>query len=219
MTSGRQRGCRIAMHGAEHDDGRSIDLATSQSMIMPMLRLMIVALVSIASVSVFVPARNHELALIVTRQTAQLASATRPSPHHVVLSMSNKQEEEESSFTALIQGSGLVAQPIVWVSLYFVATTGAGLPEGPFGLVGALEGVSYLIVVGLVGSSLFKASSNDGRQASSIAERLSVVTLAVGLLVLASLVAKQGCVPNAKPILDYSDYLPVCQATPGLFGE
>ena len=31
---------------------------------------------------------------------------------------------------------GLTAQPVVWFSLYYVATTGAGLPAGPFGLLG-----------------------------------------------------------------------------------
>jgi hypothetical protein len=26
-------------------------------------------------------------------------------------------------------------------------------------------------------------------------------------------------VPNAKPLLDYSAYLPICETTPGIFGE
>jgi hypothetical protein len=50
--------------------------------------------------------------------------------------------------------SGLVANPVVWCSLVSVKTSGGGLPAGPFGLLGALEGVSYLIVVGFVVASI-----------------------------------------------------------------
>ena len=42
---------------------------------------------------------------------------------------------------------GLSVQPIVWISLYFVLTTGSGLPSGPYGIIGAIEGISYLLVL------------------------------------------------------------------------
>jgi hypothetical protein len=35
-------------------------------------------------------------------------------------------------------------------SLYVLKTTSCGLPPGPFGLLGAGEGVSYLVVIGLL---------------------------------------------------------------------
>lgn len=95
----------------------------------------------------------------------------------------------------------VLSLPIVWVSLYFVKTTGAGLPAGPFGILGALEGLSYVVLL----ASLPKSS-------------LSRVTVVVALAVLLSLVLDQGCVPNAKPLLDYSNFVPVCEAQPGLFG-
>lgn len=120
---------------------------------------------------------------------------------------------DDSFLTQVILTIGLAAQPVVWLSLYTVATTGAGLPAGPFGLVGATEGISYLIVVGIVVSSFLTKSTNVA------VERTSQVTLALALLTLASLVAQQGCVPNAKPLLDYSAYLPICETTPGIFGE
>jgi hypothetical protein len=120
---------------------------------------------------------------------------------------------DDSFLTQVILTIGLAAQPVVWLSLYTVATTGAGLPAGPFGLVGATEGISYLVVVGLVVSSFLTKSTNVA------VERTSQVTLALALLTLASLVAQQGCVPNAKPLLDYSAYLPICETTPGIFGE
>ncbi|CAJ1923106.1 unnamed protein product [Cylindrotheca closterium] len=114
---------------------------------------------------------------------------------------------------------GIASQPIVWVSLGFVATTGAGLPAGPFGLLGAVEGLSYLIVVGLVASNvIFQERTSDS--SLETAQKLSSFTLLAALLTLLSLVKDQGCIPNAKPILDYSNYLPVCspEDTPGIFG-
>ncbi|KAG7351842.1 hypothetical protein IV203_007890 [Nitzschia inconspicua] len=120
-----------------------------------------------------------------------------------------QEHTNNNNMEPILKVVGIVSQPIVWISLYFVETTGNGLPSGPYGVLGGLEGVSYLVVLGLalLGSS-------------STLKTISRLTLTVGLIVLASLVVQQGCVPNAKPILDYSDYLPVCNAddTPGLFG-
>lgn len=139
---------------------------------------------------------------------------------------------DEDSDTASVPptpliAAGLAAQPVIWVSLYYVATTGAGLPAGPLGLIGGLEGISYLAIVGIVGVSLYsKVKTGSGLPAGpngllGAAEGLSYLSLLAGLVTLASLVGDQGCVPNAKPILDYSAYLPVCdpEGTPGLFGR
>ena len=58
---------------------------------------------------------------------------------------------------------GLVANPVVYWSEFTLATTGSGLPEGPGGALGALEGVSYLVVVGITAYSLFvKTSTGSG---------------------------------------------------------
>jgi hypothetical protein len=68
-------------------------------------------------------------------------------------------------------------------------------------------------------SSSSSSSINSTSQSlASLVENLSALSLVLGLLVLVSLVVDQGCVPNAKPILDYSAYLPVCEAKAGLFG-
>jgi len=129
----------------------------------------------------------------------------------------NDSERNESPLLSV------VSLGIVWVSLATVATTGAGLPPGPFGILGALEGVSYLIMLALVGKFAYRNIAEDEDDLKSgvgiLAERLAIFTLALSLLVLASLVVRQGCVPNATPILDYSAYVPICDATPGLFGE
>ena len=109
---------------------------------------------------------------------------------------------------------GLACQPVVWISLYAVATTGGGLPAGPGGSIGALEGLSYLIVLvlALLPKSTSAATGDNGGGSSLNIETLSRITIALGLLILAGLAADRGCVPNAKPILDYSAYLPICSS-------
>jgi len=101
---------------------------------------------------------------------------------------------------------GVVAQPVLWVSLYSVATTGVGLAGGSFGLLGALEGISYLVAVAYVGYSLYRKGSTGTVDAAReqnpllwFAENLSYVSVVAGIIVLGNLVLDQGCVPNANP--------------------
>jgi hypothetical protein len=100
---------------------------------------------------------------------------------------------------------GIVAQPIVGISLISVATTGGGLPAGPLGLVGAVEGLSYLVVVFLAFQAIFTPSNER-----STSQQVSLFTIALGFAVLLLVLTTQGCIPNAKPILDYSAYVRVC---------
>ena len=133
--------------------------------------------------------------------------------------MFNESDEDFSSSSPLVI-TGIIAQPIVWTSLYFVATTGGGLPPGPFGLLGALEGISYLGVAGFACLSIVRNAPEREEGLTAVIGRLSILTILAGLAVLASLISHQGCVPNAKPLLDYSDFVTVCKSdnTPGLFG-
>ena len=116
-----------------------------------------------------------------------------------------------------VAAAGLVANLVVPASLYSVATTGGGLPAGPFGLVGALEGVSYLVIVGFVGAALrSKLTTGSGLPAgpyglTGAAEGLSFLSVLAGLVVLAQLQLQQGCVPNALPLADYSAVVNVCK--------
>ena len=95
--------------------------------------------------------------------------------------------------------------------------SGGGLPAGPFGLVGALEGVSYLVIVGFVGVALrSKLTTGSGLPAgpyglTGAAEGLSFLSVLAGLVVLAQLQLQQGCVPNALPLADYSAVVNVCK--------
>lgn len=115
----------------------------------------------------------------------------------------NASENETNTGSGVLESVGLASQPIVWVSLYSLATTGHGLPAGPGGSIGAVEGLAYLVVVVL-------ALLPTNKDSSSLSRTLSRASIALGLLVLAGVAAGKGCVPNAKPILDYSAYLPVC---------
>lgn len=107
----------------------------------------------------------------------------------------------------VLESIGLVSQPVVWISLYSLATTGHGLPAGPGGSIGAVEGLAYLVVLVL---AILPTNPETNEGSPSLAKALSRSSIALGLLVLAGVAAGKGCVPNAKPILDYSAYLPVC---------
>ena len=135
---------------------------------------------------------------------------TRVSSSHLLLS-----KNDESGGESLASTVGLAAQPVVWVSLYTVATTGAGLPAGPFGLIGAVEGLSYVAMLVFCATAVFRGKNRE----MTTTETVSLATLGLSLIAVAGLIADQGCIPNAKPILDYSAYVRVCDATPGLFGE
>ena len=76
--------------------------------------------------------------------------------------MTASSESDDKLYTTL-GATWLVANAICDYSLYVLKTTGCGLPAGPFGLVGAAEGVSYLSVVGILGWSLFtKVKTGSG---------------------------------------------------------
>jgi len=115
--------------------------------------------------------------------------------------------------------AGLGSNAVMWASLYSVATTGGGLPAGPFGVVGLVEGVSYLMVVGLAGAALYSKVSTGSASVQGFlrggllgaAEGLSCLSVAAGAAVLLLLQANQGCVPNALPLADYSDRVAVCR--------
>jgi len=119
----------------------------------------------------------------------------------------NNTEQEDSSATVTSNIIGLIVQPIVWISLYYVQNTGKGLPAGPGGSIGAIEGLSYLIVVVF---ALFPSLLSSLLSISATTITTTRITIVIGLLILIQLIIDQGCIPNAKPILDYSAYVPIC---------
>jgi hypothetical protein len=59
-----------------------------------------------------------------------------------------------SSDQLVLGVTGTIASLIMIYSEYTLKTTGCGLPAGPFGLVGLIEGLSYLGVTGIVAYSV-----------------------------------------------------------------
>jgi hypothetical protein len=60
-------------------------------------------------------------------------------------------------------GVGSVASLIMLYSEYVLSETGCGLPAGPLGLVGALEGLSYLTVLSLGSYSIYTKVKTVGQ--------------------------------------------------------
>ncbi|KAK6258370.1 hypothetical protein QQP08_002375 [Theobroma cacao] len=118
-------------------------------------------------------------------------------------------EETSESGNGVIEkaavGSGLVANPVIAWSLYTLKTTGCGLPPGPGGSIGALEGVSYLTVVGIVGWSLFtKAKTGSGLPNGPFGllgavEGLSFLSLLAILVVFGLQFFQNGSIPGPLP--------------------
>lgn len=89
-------------------------------------------------------------------------------------------------------------------SEYTLKTTGCGLPAGLFGIIGAVEGVSYLGVVGICANATSKYFSDQDEGSDTGARRLAttlgVSAALVGIIVLAFQVADYGYIPNAVPM-------------------
>lgn len=98
---------------------------------------------------------------------------------------------------------GITASLVVLFSEYTLKTTGCGLPAGPFGIVGAVEGLSYLGVVGICANAASKFFSEDEEgdtSARRIATTLGVSAALVGIAVLTFQIADYGYIPNAVPM-------------------
>ncbi len=115
-------------------------------------------------------------------------------------------EEVAIESPTLLGISGLIASTIVLYSESVLFNTGCGLPAGPFGLVGAVEGISYLGVVGLIGFSLYtKIKTGSGLPAGpggilGAAEGVAYLAALAGILVLIAQVTNYGYIPNAVPM-------------------
>ncbi|KAJ9564401.1 hypothetical protein OSB04_000367 [Centaurea solstitialis] len=126
-----------------------------------------------------------------------------------VISMA-KQTNEPASTNGLAEklaiAGGLIATPVIGWSLYTLKTTGCGLPPGPAGSIGALEGVSYLAVVGIVGWSLYtKSKTGSGLPNGPFGllgavEGLSYLSLVAIVVVFGLQFYQQGSLPGPVPV-------------------
>ncbi|XP_042490924.1 uncharacterized protein LOC122070787 [Macadamia integrifolia] len=101
---------------------------------------------------------------------------------------------------------GLVSTPVIGWSLYTLKTTGCGLPPGPGGSIGALEGVSYLVVVGITAWSLYtKTKTGSGLPNGpygllGAVEGLSYLALLTIVVVFGLQFLEQGSLPGPVPV-------------------
>ena len=122
----------------------------------------------------------------------------------------NKVDEGETReltlFEQIITASGLISAPLTLYSEYVLKTTGCGLPAGPFGLLGAAEGISYLVVVYIVGWSLYtKITTGKGLPAGNAgllgaAEGMAYLSILTGLVVFGFQIKDYGFIPEPVPI-------------------
>ncbi|KAL2905576.1 Na(+)/H(+) antiporter subunit D1 [Bienertia sinuspersici] len=117
---------------------------------------------------------------------------------------SNDTEEGGIAEKAAIAG-GLISTPVIGWSLYTLKTTGCGLPPGPGGSIGALEGVSFLAVFGIVGWSLYtKTKTGSGLPNGPFGllgavEGLSYLSLVAIIVVFGLQFVQNGSIPGPLP--------------------
>ncbi|KAL5704574.1 hypothetical protein ACHQM5_022982 [Ranunculus cassubicifolius] len=123
-----------------------------------------------------------------------------------VMNMAKDSSGSDSGITEKIAiVGGLISNPVIGWSLYTLKTTGCGLPPGPGGSLGALEGVSYLAVVGIVGWSLYTKSKtgsglpNGPYGLLGAVEGLSYLSLLAILVVFGVQFFQQGSIPGPLP--------------------
>ncbi|CAM8918809.1 unnamed protein product [Rhodiola kirilowii] len=117
--------------------------------------------------------------------------------------------DASSSSSTLLEtlaiAGGLISTPVVAWSLYTLKTTGCGLPPGPAGSIGALEGVSYLAVFAIVGWSAYtKAKTGSGLPNGPFGllgavEGFSYLSLLAVLLVFGVQFIDTGSLPGPLP--------------------
>ncbi|KAM7529729.1 hypothetical protein LguiB_033139 [Lonicera macranthoides] len=155
----------------------------------------------ISPTSTSLPLLNHKFPNFTPKRTL---------PHYApfkIQSMAKETSETETTVTekgAII--GGLVSNPVIGWSLYTLKTTGCGLPPGPGGSIGALEGVSYLAVVGIVAWSLYtKSKTGSGLPNGPFGllgavEGLSYLSLVAILVVFGVQFYQQGFIPGPVPV-------------------
>ncbi|XP_002962772.2 uncharacterized protein LOC9647143 [Selaginella moellendorffii] len=105
---------------------------------------------------------------------------------------------------AAIAGTS-VAIPVVAWSLFTLKTTGCGLPPGPGGSLGALEGVSYLAIGALIAWSIYtKAKTGSGLPSGpygllGAVEGASYLVLLGALVVFGLQFIDHGYIPGPLP--------------------
>mmetsp|Transcript_28173 Transcript_28173/g.39646 ORF Transcript_28173/g.39646 Transcript_28173/m.39646 type:complete len:194 (+) Transcript_28173:92-673(+) len=132
-------------------------------------------------------------------------------PHFLKGSLNDDEQPTTSfkldEFDQTVTGvTGIFAALVTFYSEFVLKQTGCGLPAGPYGVVGLVEGLSYLGVVRIAALSLYqKYQTGSGLPAGpagvlGAAEGLSFLSIAVGLTVFFLQITNFGYIPNAIPM-------------------
>lgn len=152
--------------------------------------------------------RAHLMLLCVCRSHAfappprSVVTAPRYARHPLTRTFATESDEE----LALYGAGGVFASAVMLYSEFTLKTTGCGLPAGPFGAVGAVEGISYLAVIGIAGASVVtKVKTGSGLPAGpggllGLAEGLAYTAIAAGIVVLGFQLGDYGYLPNVIPV-------------------
>lgn len=147
-------------------------------------------------------------ALVHSRSSALLPARARPlapARAHARTRARVRAEDDGGSPAAAIGALGIFASLVCFVSEFTLKTTGCGLPAGPGGLYGAVEGISYLAIVGIIGWSAYtKATTGKGLPAGPFgllgaAEGLSYLAALAGIVVAGLTFVEYGSIPEAVP--------------------
>ena len=145
------------------------------------------------------PARRPGAALPKRRSAAVVLAAKKR------VEVPEPEEETLSGPEQAVYLAGLLAAPVTLYSEFVLKSTGCGLPPGPGGSLGALEGISYLVVVGVVGlSTVRKVQTGSGVPpgpggAYGASEGLAFLAALAGIVVAALVIADTGSLPYAVP--------------------
>ncbi|KAL9241741.1 hypothetical protein vseg_015814 [Gypsophila vaccaria] len=126
-------------------------------------------------------------------------------PRLKVVAMAKGTTEDVGLAEIAAIGGGLISTPVIGWSLYTLKTTGCGLPPGPGGSIGALEGVSYLVVLGIIGWSIYtKVKTGSGLPNGPFGllgavEGLSFLSLIAILVVFGLQISETGSIPGPLP--------------------
>jgi hypothetical protein len=170
------------------------------------------AAATVSDVHSFAPTVRISSKSVTTAGSSRTAPVHSNSRRFFILQAQEDDNTETTSMSesdqTLLGVTGTIAALVTLYSESVLKTTGCGLPAGPFGLVGGVEGLSYLGVTGIAAFSLYtKIKTGSGLPAGpkgllGAAEGLSYLAIVAGLVVLALQVSNYGYIPNAVPGAD-----------------
>uniref|UniRef100_A0A7R9UN66 Uncharacterized protein n=1 Tax=Diacronema lutheri TaxID=2081491 RepID=A0A7R9UN66_DIALT len=139
------------------------------------------------------------------RSSAAVAHPVRTPPRPARSAVLLNGADDGGAPAAALGALGVFASLVCFVSEFTLKTTGCGLPAGPGGLYGAVEGLSYLAIVALIGWSVAtKVQTGKGLPAGPFgllgaAEGLAYLAALAGIVIAGLTVVDYGSIPNAVP--------------------